>query len=151
MRGGQTLLNSGDLEEQRRAFLKKTAQNHTFTKIHPIIHPIWWIIHPIIHPIWWIYPSYYPSYSMDLSILLKWILFLVHSNFLLLETLREISRIEGNTSPARCHHGITAFSMSVAQWYSVSVAIGIPKYFLMLEYCVWKNPVILIPVWSKFA
>ena len=26
MRGGQTLLNSGDLEEQRRAFLKKTVQ-----------------------------------------------------------------------------------------------------------------------------
>ena len=27
MRGGQTLLNSEDLEEQRRSFLKKTAQN----------------------------------------------------------------------------------------------------------------------------
>ena len=27
MRGGQTLLNSGDLEEQRRAFLKKLLKN----------------------------------------------------------------------------------------------------------------------------
>ena len=33
MRGGQTLLNSEDLEEQRRAFLKKLLKNRPFCEM----------------------------------------------------------------------------------------------------------------------
>ena len=33
MRGGQTLLNSGDLEEQRKAFLKKLLKNRSLCEM----------------------------------------------------------------------------------------------------------------------